>query len=216
MKVTIKLNGVKVEKEIPTGWDQVTFSQFLKLAKCENEAQKISLFTGIDEELLQKAKINNLSSIISCLSFLNTPLTLNNIPKTILGYKMPKNIEIEEVGKYEDLKLESAKIKPDDIESVEVYAMFCAIYACDPYDFKKAEGLKEYFMQAPCEEVMAIGNFTLMKLIGLSSPGLSDSLKPPSPLKNLKLVMSVWLNRLAFTVRYYSWKRKLHLTGKNF
>jgi hypothetical protein len=216
MKVTIKLNGVKVEKEIPTSWSEVTFLQFLKLAKCENEAQKIALFTGLDEALLQKATINNLGSIISCLSFLNTPLTLHILPKTILGHKMPKNLEIETVGQYEDLKLEAAKIKPDQVDTVEAYTMFCAIYATNPYDYKQAEILKDYFLQAPCEEVMAIGNFTLMKLIGLNSPGLHDSQKRPSLVRNWKLATSAWLNRLAFTVRYYSWKRKLRLTERNF
>ena len=216
MKITAELNGVKLEKNIPTGWDQVTFEQFLKLATAQNDIQKISIFTGLDEQTLRIAKIKNLNAIISCLAFLSTTPAVDKIPETILGYKMPKNLELEEIGRYEDLKLELAKIKEGDVESVKVYATMCAIYAVDPYDYQKAEILSHYFLTAPCEEVMAVGNFTLMKLIGLNNPSLLAPLKRPSLMKRLRLGIRAWLSRLAFTARYYSWKRKLHLTEKSF
>jgi len=215
MKINAILNGVKVEKEIPTGWDQVTFGQALKLMKCQTDTQVLSVFTEIDEETLKKATIKNLYKVINAIGFTKIPPSVDKIPDQIRSYEMPKNIEIDEIGRYEDLKLEAAKIQKDDIDSIQAYAMFCAIYATTPYDYKQAERLKDYFMQAPCEEVMAIGNFTVMKLIELNSPGLLDSPRLPSLLRNWKLAISAWLTRLAFTVRYYSWKRKLRLTEKN-
>lgn len=215
MKITAILNGVSLKKEIPTGWDQVTFLQALRLMKCQTDTQVLSVFTGIEEETLKKATIKNLYTVINAIGFTKIPPSVDKIPDQIRGYEMPKNIEIDEIGRYEDLKLEAAKIQKDDIDSIEAYAMFCAIYAAKPYDYETAKGLKDYFMNAPCEEVMAIGNFTVMKLIELNNPGLQGSQKLPSRLKNWKLATSAWLTRLAFTVRYYSWKRKLHLTAKN-
>lgn len=216
MKITMTLNGIKVEKQIPTSWEEVSFKQFLELAKCKTITDKLSLFTGIEASTLRKAKINNLTQIIQILSFTEQPPEVDRVPKEILGYKIPQDLEIESTGQFEDLKLEAAKIKEEEPDTVDVYAMFCAIYVTDPYDYEKAKELKETFLNAPCEEVMAVGNFTLLKLIGSNNPGLLRIQKPASRLKNLKLAIRGWLSRLAFTARYYSWRRKLRLTGKSF
>jgi len=216
MKITITLNGVKVEKELPTGWGGVTFAEFIQLAKCQTVTDKLSVFTGIDVETLKKAKINNLYQIISLLSFTETKPEVDKIPKAIAGYLMPANIETDEIGRFEDLKLEAAKINQDELETVSAYAMFCAIYATEEYDYKEAEKLKDVFMKAPCQEVVAIGNFTLLRLIELNNPGLLKHQSQSSRLKKLRLVMIGWLSRLAFTVRYYSWRRKLRLIEKSF
>lgn len=210
------MNGVKVEKQIPTSWKDVSFKQLLKLAQCKTLTDKLSLFTGIEASTLSKAKINNLTQIIQILAFTEQSPEVDRVPKEIQGYKIPQDLEIESIGQFEDLKLEAAKIKSDDAESVEVYAMFCAIYVTNPYDYEKAKELKETFLNAPCEEVMAVGNFTLLKLIGSNNPGLLKTLKPTSRLKNLRLAIKGWLSRLVFTGRYYSWRRKLRLTGKSF
>lgn len=212
MRISMTMNGVKIQKEIPTSWKDVSFKNFLQLAKCQSITDKLSLFTGIESSTLLKAKINNLDSIIKILSFTEQSPQVDQIPETIQGHKMPKNLELEEIGRFEDLKLEAAKIKADDPDSVDVYAMFCAIYALEEYDYDKAKELKDVFLNAPCEEVMAIGNFTLVKLIGLNNPGLLRTQKPTSRLRSWRLAIKGWLSRLAFTARYYSWKRKLRLT----
>lgn len=229
MKITMTMNGITVHKEIPTSWAGVTFEEFIKLAKCQTVTDKLSVFTGIEVETLKKAKINNLYQIIGLLSFTETKPEVSKIPEAIAGYRMPSNIETDEIGRFEDLKIESAKIKkiPEDVEisreelneileSVNAYAMFCAIYATEPYDYKEAEKLKDVFMKAPCEEVVAIGNFTLLKLIELNNPGLLKPQSQSSLLKKWRQVMRGWLSRLAFTVRYYSWRRKLRLIEKSF
>lgn len=212
MRISMTMNGVKIQKEIPTSWKDVSFKNFLQLAKCQSITDKLSLFTGIESSTLLKAKINNLDSIIKILSFTEQSPQVDQIPETIQGHKMPKNLELEEIGRFEDLKLEAAKIKADDPDSVDVYAMFCAIYALEEYDYDKAKELKDVFLNAPCEEVMAVGNFTLVKLIGLNNPGLLRTPKPTSRLRSWRLAIKGWLSRLAFTARYYSWKRKLRLT----
>lgn len=207
MKITMTLNGVKVEKQIPTSWKEVTFWQFLKLAEAKNDLSAVlSVFTGIDQPTLKKATISNLGKVVELLRFIETEQMDLTLPKWIIDYPVPQNLELESVEQFEDLKLESLKVKD---EGIKHYTLLCAIYACQPYDEKEAEKLAPAFMNAPCEEVVAIGNFTLMKLIGLSNPGLSGILPKNSPMRKWRLVIRSWRARLAFTVRYYFWNRKL-------
>lgn len=213
MKIEIKLNNVTIEKEIPTKWAEVSFEKFLKLTSCGDDTVKIiSLFTDIDEETLKKAKIANLESLISLLGFLKTEMNLT-IPETCHGYKIPKNLEFETIGQYQDLKAEAMVLSQTN--SFEQYALFCAIYATNPYDYKKAEELKSVFMQAPCTEVMAIGNFTLAKLAELMTGIKAKSLLPSIPTKKFWLVLTVWLKSLVFTARYFTWRKKLLSIGRN-
>jgi hypothetical protein len=213
MKIQIELQGVKVEKEIPTKWKEVTFGQFLKLAEAGDDIVKIiSLFTEIDEETLRKAKIYNLESLIELLGFLRTEMNLE-IPETCIGYKIPKNLEFETIGQYQDLKAEAMTIK--DVQSFDKYALFCAIYATSPYDYKKAEEISKDFLNAPSVEVLAIGNFTLAKLAELTTGIKVKSLLPSIPKKKFWLVLTVWVKSLVFIKRYYTWRKKLHSIGRS-
>lgn len=212
MKFTITLNGVKIEKEIPTSWDGVKFWQFIKLAK-ENETSELkalSLFTGIDEQTLRKARITGLESVIAALSFIRSQITYN-VPKQILGYDIPKDLGFETFGQYVDLKDELDKGKKG-IELLDQFPLFIAIYTMKDYDFKKAEELAPEFLNAPCTEVMAVGNFILMKLIVSRMTTGIKSLKEGSRLRRWLLALQTWLLNTAFTVRFYFWKKRLRLT----
>lgn len=213
MKIQIELNKVKVEKNIPTSWKEVTFGQFLKIADAKDDhAKLISIFTDIPEETLKKAKISNLESLIALMSFMRTPMSLD-LPDSVMGYKIPKSLELESIGQYQDLKLELADITAEN--GFHKYPLFCAIYATNPYDYQKAEELASTFLNAPCEEVVAVGNFTLLKLTGLMT---NTALRLPTrstPLKKLKLALTGWLRNLVFTLHYYTLKKRLHSIGKN-
>lgn len=213
MKIQLELNGIKTEKEIPTKWKEVNFSQFIKLVEAGDDPAKIiSIFTDIEEEILRKAKISNLESIIHILGFLKSEMNLK-VPETCMGYKIPKNLEFETIGQFQDLKAEAVQIK--DAKSFDKYALFCAIYATNPYDYREAEKLIPTFLNAPCEEVMAIGNFILVKLAELMTGIPSKSQRPSIPMKKYWLVLTVWLKNLAFIARFYTWRRRLHSIGRN-
>lgn len=213
MKITLELNGVKLEKEIPSRWKEVSFKQFLKLVDAGSDIAKIiSIFTDIDEESLRKAKIYNLEIIIDLLSFLKVEMD-NTLPEKCLGYTIPKNLEFESIGQFQDLKLEAMSMK--DKKDFEKYALFCAIYSTNPYDFKEAEKKKEEFMSAPCEEVMAIGNFTLAKLVELTNGIKVRSQSRNTPTKRFWRVLTVWRKSLAFTLRYYIWRKRLRINEMN-
>lgn len=173
MTLTIIHNNQKQENQIPISWDQVTFGHFLKLGECGSDKIKVlALFTGIDYETLKKSKVIGLDSVLAALSFLEK-VPEPRVPKTILGYPVPENLEFHQVQQYLDLKnyLEESRTKTPE-EQLAQYTLYCAVYAVPhwkqgEYDFTYAEKLAPLFLTAPCTEVMGIGNFTLAKLIGL-------------------------------------------------
>jgi hypothetical protein len=214
MKVEITLNRIKVTKNIPLSWKEVTFEQFIKLAEARQDfAAILSVFTDIEPETLRKAQITNLPLIMDALSFIDKQPLDTTIPDSILGYKLPKNLEAETIAQFEDLKLEAMEVKDKGLSK---YTVITAIYLVNPYDYNQAVELSSQLLKAPCEEVVAIGNFTLTRLIDWKKFGLKNILKPPSLMKKLRLAMTAYLARLVFTVRYYLWKNRLRSIAKSY
>ena len=206
----ITLNGVKVTKDIPTKWEDVKFKDFLLLSD-NKELNALSIFTSIDAETLKKSSITNLNALLNALAFLKTEVPLFKYPKSILGYPVRQDLGFDTFGQYSDLKDELDKGHMG-MDLIKQYPLMCAIYtAKQPYDFKEAEKNVDEFMNAPCVEVLAVGNFLLMKLLALNRSTAQNSPSLLTRLKNWKLVLRGWLSRLAFTVRYYILKRKLNI-----
>lgn len=210
VRCEISLNGVKLTKLIPTRWAHVTFRTWLKLRDCGSNHVKIfATIVGIQEETLRKAKITNLDSILALLSFLMSPPD-NSVPVKILGYDVPKDLGFESIGQYEDLH-EDLRVQRTSDEQLLRFPLYCAIYACPSkhgqYDWQQAEAMADEFMDAPAGEVLAIGNFTLLKLIGLIKGTDPTSLNQAIHRKRLKPGSLVWLKLSAFMVRCFSLKR---------
>lgn len=238
MKVSIYINGKENQREIPINWDQVKFRQFLALETCGDDIIKvIALFTGVDYDTLLKAKIKNLDEIIAVLGFLKKPME-EVIPVTIMGYHVPKKLEFEQTQMYLDLKnswSESRQLSA--IEQLEKYTLYCAVYTCmqkdaewcgklieelhifdsrqaeelleGRYDFRKADKMKDEFLEAPCTEVMGIGNFTLLRLIALNANINLNSQKPSTRIKRFKLAFKIYRLRMAQALRSLTWKKRL-------
>lgn len=209
MKFDIILNGVKVSKDIPTTWDQVSFRQFVKISGKDFNGI-ISVLTDVPEETLKLARIKNFDVLLSCLSFMQKPVD-QLMPSTICGLPVPKSLEDEAAARYGDLQgITKQFIKDDNIGNLQHYPLIVATYVTkSPYDCKEAEALAEKIWDAPCGEVLAIGNFTLARLIA-SKSGMLDSSHLEGTLKNrLRRATINWLTRLAFSIRYGTWKRSL-------
>lgn len=217
---TISLNGVKVSHELPTTWAEVKFKHFLAVARSPKDTTAIlSVLTGIEYETLKKAKIANVDDIILAISFFNQDAELK-VPEKILSYTVPKDLGFECTAQYEDLQLHLKECKDKNVSEVDMlafYPLYCAIYACsqkhEAYNWQKAEEMAEEFMNAPATEVLAIGNFTLLKLIGLKLGIKKDAPKPVTRLMRWRLVLKSWVMSLVLPVQLYIWKRK-HLTKK--
>lgn len=211
MKFNIVLNGVTVSKDIPTGWHQVSFRKLIKISKHGNNFNGIiSVLTDIPEETLNKAKIKNFDVLLSCLAFMQKPVD-QLMPSTICGLSVPKSLEDEAAARYGDLQgITKQFVKDDNIGNLAYYPLIVATYVTkSPYDCKEAETLAEQIFDAPCGEVLAIGNFTLLRLLG-SRSGMLNSSHLEGTLKNrLRRATINWLTRLAFSIRYGTWKRSL-------
>lgn len=212
MKYKFKLNGVTAEYEIPIRWSEVKFKDFLELDGTDSKA--LSVFTGIEQKTLKKANITNLDGLLKNISFLSSEVPIMKFPKEIQGYKVPYDIGFEQWGQYTDMKEELDKGKTG-IELLKQYPLFCAIYTMTDYDFKTAEQRAIEFLDAPCTEVMATGNFILMKLIALRTATVNNSLPEGTPLRKYRLALKAWWINTVFTVRFYILKRKLRLTEKS-
>lgn len=216
MKFNIELNGVTVSKEIPTTWDHVSFRQFVKISGKDFNGI-ISALTDVPEETLKLARIKNFDVLLSCLAFMSKPVD-QLMPSTICGLPVPKSMEDEAAARYGDLQgITKQFVKGEDIANLQHYPLIVATYVTkSPYDCKEAEILAEQIWEAPCGEVLAIGNFTLLRLLA-SKNGMLNSSHLEGTLKNrFKRAMINWLTRLDFSIRYGIWKRSLPLSVRRY
>lgn len=218
-----ELNGVKVKKQIPIRWEEVSYEDFLKLNDAK-ELTALSVFTGYTPELLKQAKIKNLDKLLSALSFVRSNIQFDR-PTKLLDYPITKDLGFEPFGRYTDIKDEVDKGKKG-LELLEQYPLICAIYICPlakneaagqmVYDFREAEKIVPEVLKAPCTEVLATGNFLLLKLIGLKNGTEASYRNLPTPMRKLLLALKLWRSLLAFRVRYFFLRRKLRLTDTRF
>jgi hypothetical protein len=226
MTIKITLNGLTYEKNIPTSWDQVTFGQMLAMKDCKTPTETFAALVGIDVETLKQARIKGADKVIGILSFLKeTNINAGELPKEILGYKIPQNLEFEWVQVYENLKAEIDEAKEaheagDEFALMKKYPLFVAMFGYphtyDTFNIEKIEELAPYFLTAPVGEVLAVGNFTLLKLTGLRLGINPLSQKRLTPWRRFKLVLIVWLRHTVSLVRWYLWKKKLDIKERSF
>lgn len=214
----IVLNGKLTKKDLPDHWDKTSFGQFLELAKVKNDRIKaVSIFTGVDYDIIRKAKIQGIETVIHSLSFLDKEI-VPKVPQKLLWYDMPKDLGFETFAQYHDLKEDIHKIKGlTEMEQLAKFPLYCAVFACTQmskercaelakqypnegivygeYHWRKAEAMQEEFLNAPATEVLGVGNFTLLKLIGLNLNINPNSRKPLTRMRRLMLVLKRWLLR---------------------
>ncbi|MFS6709267.1 hypothetical protein WHJ98_14600, partial [Staphylococcus aureus] len=120
------------------------------------------------------------------------------------GLKVPRDIEAEAAARYGDIQEIIAKFKEgEDIANLSNYPLIVGTYLSpSPYNFKEAEQIAERLWDAPCGEVMAIGNFTLTKF-SLSRRTTPNSFRLAVTLLNRwRQDMTDFINRLAFSILY--------------
>lgn len=227
MTITAILNGVKVKKQIPSKWSEVTFQHYMDLfGVSTTEINKIlSVFTGIEESVLIKAKIINLDMVIQTLSFMRTTTMSYAIPKYILGYPIPKDLNFETTGQFKDVQgiADSfPKVKPgedpapmskeDQMKYIDIVATYAMKDYCDA-SHQGREAFAKQFLNAPCEEVLAIGNFTLLKLIGLNLNIKKVLPSKSGRLRTLMLAIKIWRINTAFSLLFWRLRRLAGLKG---
>lgn len=219
MRITILINGKKHERELPTSWAQVNFETFLKLQPVQGDFMKtFAVLVDLDPEDLRKAQIHNLESVLPLLSFIDRPIELQ-VPEMICGFTIPKNLGLQSLGQYADLK-NAIERSIKEKKGLETYPLYCAIYACPytrserDYDWVTAEEMAPKFLKAPALEVLAVGNFTVTRYVGWMK-GLTDaSPEPSTPSKNDKPALKSSPKPTGSTARSSTSKGKRRSTGK--
>lgn len=202
---------------IPTRWEEVTFIQLLAINDANNDWIKIfAIFLEEPAETIGNARVENgtLDELLVCLSFLTSTEIPRDLPNKILGYDLPKDLGFETIGQYQYIRddvAETAHLPAD--EQMRRYALYCAVYAQPQtndgeFDYEKAEALAEDFMNAPAMEVLAVGSFTVLKLIGLNRPIKDVSRSRTTLMKKLLLAIHAWLRYTGSTAQLWLWRRR--------
>jgi len=216
LKFKVKVNGETKRVETPDSWGQVTYSQYLEVINSKDDLNVlVKIFTGID---CSGATVKGLEQIISSLSFLTQPIKETPLPKEILSYKIPENLEFEELSRYMAIE-EILKTFTDDVkENAKRYPEMVAIYAVPGIysDKGQSDRLIDYFMGAPALEVLAVGNFTILNILGLKNIIPRTAPKGGSLLRRFRRAMTNSLRSLAPMLRYYSWKKSLPTSAKKY
>lgn len=177
--ITFKVNGAK--HNIPTSWADVTYSQYIAILSTTTLLEHINLFTGIGMDILSKAELRNLEKISLALSFMSFAPKFESQPTKMVGpYVLPKDITINTVGQFEDLRgllkqvPKELTTKEDQLLLSDLYLTACAIYTQKvrdgSYDYNKAIEIKEQLKNYSCVEVMQTGAFFLCRPWNLSQP----------------------------------------------
>lgn len=202
---------IKIKGKLPKSWKDITFKQFIDLSKCKNDVEQLAYLMNFKYETFRRMEIKNLPEALASISFINTVPLSEDVPKTILGYKIAKNLEFETVGQFEDIKAIASTIKAEEPDDLLKYAELVAVYAMPGYLDKTPPEQKQFadqFLNAPCEEVMATGNFILMRLIALSKAPHRSYLPPTTALNKFRRAMINLRARLASFIVLSIWRRK--------
>lgn len=216
MIVTIILPGQKPEqKNIPLGWKEVDYETFLKIQGLAVEPLVIlSHLWGIPVDILRTARIVNFDAVAAHLNALSYPLD-TKVPETILGHKVAKDMNFEEVGRYWDIKkLYDSYIDSERrfIPKFQDYPLIVTAVVMPGYLDATTEQQDEFakqFLKAPCEEVLAIANFCLTKLAVLRMATVANSNRLSTPKRSWPLAMTSWVRNLVLLIRLKYWNRKL-------
>lgn len=182
--IPFKLNGKQLQ--FPSSWEDLTFVQYVKIL--EGEKNYIALFTGLDPETVNKAKIEGLEMIIQCLSFMKKAPDFSKPCDHVGPYQLPLNskgefdIQFESLAQFEDMKAVMIKVPENNMtEVIKSYAHYVAIYIQKlrdgEYNNDSALKMVDEVYQMPAHEVIKAGSFFLVKLLNLLI-GTTNSSQP--------------------------------------
>lgn len=213
--------------ELPESWDEVSFSQFIKLQECDNvDLNAVSILTGVSKE--DWAQSNDTSLYYYCMNKISTWIKsglddINEIETRKIRW-MSKELEFGDIGEntvaqFEDVKIllgkyeELYKTKPFDAMEM-YYPLICSIYlqpkaSKEKYDYSKAKELVSQIKELPAPMVIGVVNFFLMRYI-VSVSGIKPNVQKGSSLwKRLKQGLVTYIKRLALRLYLTAWQKEI-------
>ena len=193
--ISFKLNNQSIQ--IPTTWEEVTYSQYLKLISMPDDMiYLVSVFTGQDYEVLKSAIISGLDKVLEALAFINKPPQFPPYVDQCGPYKIPANkegqfnIQYESLGQFEDMRQAMLKREKTTLGHMEAYSKYVAIYLQKirdkEYNNKRVPELEEEIKSFPAYQVMALGAFFFLRLNGSLNGTKKTSPPTTPPRKKLK------------------------------
>ena len=176
--IPIKINGKKLM--IPSKWEDISFRQYIDYINIKKKDiySVLEIFTGIDRKSWEQSnEIKGFYVIINTLDFITQkPKIKYKCPPAVeidgKSYKVPRDIDTHTVKQYEDMRAVLQKEMKDKKNfEVESYPKIIAIYLSaeifGDYTIPNYKRTIPLIEQLPYFEVVGMGNFFLMNLIGL-------------------------------------------------
>jgi hypothetical protein len=181
--ITFKIAGTK--SQIPTTWNDVTYSQYVYMIIPRSFTEYIHLFSGIPIETLNGAQIKNVDKLSLALAFLSISPDLTRT-EVVGAFILPGQPQFESLRQFEDLRnlvkkyphKERKDFDYTDFETeCELYLTACAIYFQKVqdgfYNPAKVEAVKDELRSASAVEVLSNGAFFFAKGLNLSPPQMT-------------------------------------------
>lgn len=213
--ITFNVNGTP--KSIPASWDDILFGQYLSVLKLTQEAPEddtiklLARLIDIDYETLRKAEIKGFEKVLIALDFLIVPPVWNQEqPERIGKFILPKDITLESVGQYEDMKAVFVSNREKPLaDFVACYPLMVGIYLAgigQEYDYEHAKKIAIDLEKYPAREVVEAATFFITKLIHLTLGTPPNYLSHHQPI-SLHLKLSRMFTRLLASLQ--SWIKSL-------
>lgn len=226
IKATINGKTLSIE----TRWEEVSFKKYLALCKCEqNTAAILGVLLDYPQEVMAKAQFEGLEAVLTALSFLNKVPVLDETPRTLGQYELPKLTE-GTVEQFETLKAKivEAANKTTTYEQNEYLPLYAAIYLqpvkdapigkkVGEFDLEKSELFAKQLMDFSCTEVMSAGAFFMLKGLNLMPNSPKNYRLPPILRRKRQPGLSGLMRHLVSTLRSI-WSRAMwaHKTRKSY
>jgi len=176
--IPIKINGKKLL--IPSKWEDITFKQYIDYIniKEKNIYEVLEIFTGINKESWEQSnQIKGFYTIINTLDFITKkPKFKYKCPPSVeingKLIKVPKDVDTHTVKQYEDMRaVLQVEMKNKEKFEIESYPKIISIYLSaeifGEYTVSNYKKTIPMIKELPFYEVVGMGNFFLMNLIGL-------------------------------------------------
>lgn len=175
--IKIKVDGES--KQIPTRWKDVTFRQWVQLAKAKNNwVESVAVFLGVTPDEINKSNFTEgMDVVVEALNFMVKLPEVEKYPTWLgpyaLGNKITTFPQLNAI--LEQTEIIAKAYHSGDIEKMtEPLAEIAAIYCqgvTEPFDKEKAGYLAKQFMDYPCGEIIAVGEYYSTMACAASSAG---------------------------------------------
>ena len=170
MKLILHHKHGKIKFSLPTGWNEVTYRQYLLYLEHKDDHLKVfSIFTGIDKEIWEEPHSPTLfDSMNEQLNFLSTepickrPDAIHRNGET---YMIPTTLIRLVFDKYQDLVTLYRINSKDELTIMQAVPQMVGIFACLDYDTQEElQEIADDILEMRADHVYTLATFFFRKL----------------------------------------------------